>query len=130
MIWSHTKKNAIYGPGLRFVSILHENGTVSDRYEVTRVGSATDMKSNRSEFIFRPVPCKRMKRSAWRPIRTHTGLSSSRSHVITPLDDVIDHAMRCLVYEVLLRAMSLERLKLLQLIVIYRARWNKTSLKL
>ena len=22
-----------YGPGLRFVSVLHENGTVSDRYE-------------------------------------------------------------------------------------------------
>lgn len=27
------KKHAIYGPGLRFVSVLHENGTVSDRYE-------------------------------------------------------------------------------------------------
>ena len=31
-MWSHTKKHAIYGPGLRFVSVLHENGTVSDRY--------------------------------------------------------------------------------------------------
>ena len=31
-MWSYTKKHAIYGPGLRFVSVLHENGTVSDRY--------------------------------------------------------------------------------------------------
>ena len=30
--------------------------------KVTRVGSATDTKSGRSEFIFRPVPCKRMKK--------------------------------------------------------------------
>ena len=52
--------------------------------KVTRVGSATDTKSGWSEFIFRPVPCKRMKRNVWRPIWTHTGLSSSRSHVITP----------------------------------------------
>ena len=52
--------------------------------KVTRVGSATDTKSGRSEFIFKPVPCKRMKRNVWGPIRTHTGLNSSRSHVITP----------------------------------------------
>ena len=30
---SHTKKHAIYGPGLSFLSVLYENGTVSDRYE-------------------------------------------------------------------------------------------------
>ena len=36
--------------------------------KVTRVGSATDTKSGRSEFIFKPVPCKRMKRNVWRPI--------------------------------------------------------------
>ena len=30
------------------------------------------------------VPCKRMKRNVWRTILTHTGPSSSRSHVITP----------------------------------------------
>ena len=30
---SHTKKHAIYRPGLRFVSVLYEDGTVSDRYE-------------------------------------------------------------------------------------------------
>ena len=27
------KKYAIYVPGLIFVSVLHENGTVSDQYE-------------------------------------------------------------------------------------------------
>ena len=30
--------------------------------KVTRVGSATDTQSGRSEFIFRPVPCKRIKK--------------------------------------------------------------------
>ena len=29
--------------------------------KVTRVGSAADTKSGRSGFIFKPVPCKRMK---------------------------------------------------------------------
>ena len=52
--------------------------------KVTRVGSATETKSDRSEFIIRPVPCKRMKRNVWRPIRTHTGLSSSQYHLNTP----------------------------------------------
>ena len=47
--------------------------------KVTPVGSATKTMSDRSEFIFRPVPCKRMKRNVWRPIRTHAGLSSSGS---------------------------------------------------
>ena len=34
------KKHAIYGPSLRFVSVLHENGIVSDWYEnnLSRVG--------------------------------------------------------------------------------------------
>ena len=37
------------------------------------------------EFIFfRLVPCKQMKRNVWGSIQTHTSLSSSRSHVITP----------------------------------------------
>ena len=76
---SHTKKPIIYGPGLRFVSVLHENGTVSDRYEIARVGSATDTKLDRSEFVFRPVPCKRMKRMHGErceliPVRVRPGL--------------------------------------------------------
>ena len=33
MMEPYMKKHVIYGPGLSFVSVLHENGTVSDRYE-------------------------------------------------------------------------------------------------
>ena len=52
--------------------------------KITRVGSATDRKSDRSEFVFRPIPGKpRMKRNVWRAIRTHNAPSSSRSHVFT-----------------------------------------------
>ena len=52
--------------------------------KISRVRSATDTKSDRSEFVFRPIPCKpRMKRNVWRAIRTHNGPSSSRSHVFT-----------------------------------------------
>ena len=29
----YMKKRAIYGPGLRYFSVLNENGIVSDRYE-------------------------------------------------------------------------------------------------
>ena len=56
--WSRTKKHAIYGPGLRFVSVLHENGTVLDRYE--------------SKLVL-----------GQRPTRSQTGLSSflGRLHV-------------------------------------------------
>ena len=53
--------------------------------KVTRVGSVTEMKLDRSEFIFRLTPCKHMKRNVWRSIQTHTGLSLSWCHVITPL---------------------------------------------
>ena len=34
--------------------------------KVTHVGSATNTKSDWSEFIFRPVPCECMKRNVWR----------------------------------------------------------------
>ena len=80
--WSHSKEHAIYGPGLRFFFVLMYMRTVRSQTgtKVTRVGSATEMKSDRSEFIFRPIQCKHMKRNVWRPIRTHTGLSSSQSH--------------------------------------------------
>ena len=40
----------------------------SCRTTVTRVRLATNMQSDRSEFIFRPVPCKRMERNVWRLI--------------------------------------------------------------
>ena len=43
----------IYGPGLIFVSVLREiNGTI-------------ETKSEQSELIFRPIPCKRMQRNVW-----------------------------------------------------------------
>jgi len=58
--------------------------------KIPPVGSATDTKSDRSEFVFGPVPCKRMKINVWRAIRTYTGPSSSRlysslykSHICT-----------------------------------------------
>ena len=80
------KKHAIYGPRLRFVSVLQSYSTVQSRTgtKITHVGSVTEIKSDWSEFIFRPVPCKCMKRNVWRPIQTQTGLSLSQSHVNTP----------------------------------------------
>ena len=51
---------------------------------ISRLGPATETKSDRSEFIVRPVSCKRLKRNVWRPIGTHAGLSLSPSHVNTP----------------------------------------------
>ena len=63
----------ISGPGLR----------------ISRLCPATETKSDRSEFIVRPVSCKRIKRNVWRPIRTDAGLSLSRSHVNTPLLHVL-----------------------------------------
>ena len=58
------EETCYYGPGLRFVSVLHI-GTVQSqiRTKVTHVGLATNMKSEWSEFIFRPVPCKHMERN-------------------------------------------------------------------
>ena len=52
---------------------------------ISRLGPATETKSDRSEFIVRPVSYKLIKRNVWRSIRTHASLSSSRSHVNTPL---------------------------------------------
>ena len=55
-LWSHTKEHAIYGPGLRLVfcffmrTVRSQTGT-----KATRVGSVTEMKLDRSEFIFRSV---------------------------------------------------------------------------
>ena len=58
------EETCYYGPGLRFVSVLHI-GTVQSqiRTKVTHVGLATNMKSEWSEFIFGPVPCKHMERN-------------------------------------------------------------------
>ena len=43
--------------------------------KITRVGSATDTESDRSEFVFRPVPCKRMKRNVYMESDTKSYLS-------------------------------------------------------
>ena len=66
----YMKKHAIYGPGLRFVSVLPENGTVSDWYENKSCRVSDTPKSDRSEFIFRPAPCKCIKRNVLRPVQT------------------------------------------------------------
>ena len=68
----------------RLRTVQSQTGT-----KITRVGSATDTKSDRSEFVFRSVPCKRIKRNVWRAIRTHTGLSSSRSFVISVITHLV-----------------------------------------
>ena len=76
----------IYGPGLIFVSVLRESGTVSDRHESNSCRASDGDEVRQSELIFRPIPCKRMQRKVWRPIRTQTSLSSSQSPVNTPQD--------------------------------------------
>ena len=84
--WSHTKEleHAIYEPGLEIRFLFYMRTVLSDTgTKVTHVRSATERKSDRSEFIFRLVLCKRMKRNVLRPIRTHTGLSLSQFHVNT-----------------------------------------------
>ena len=85
------QRNIVFcGPALRFVSVFHENGTVSDRYENNSC-RVSDRHEVRPLWVrFRPVPCKRMKRNVWRAIRTHTGPSLPRSHVINPLVVVIN----------------------------------------
>ena len=72
-------------PGLRFVVIYIRTVRTQTGTRISRLGPATKTKSDRSEFIVRPVTYKRIKRNVWRSIRTHAGLSSSRSHVNTPL---------------------------------------------
>ena len=69
------EETCYYGPGLRHLFPFYVRTVQSQiRTKVTHVGLATNMKSEWSEFIFRPVPCKHMERNVWRPIRTHTGL--------------------------------------------------------
>ena len=72
-------------PGLRFVVIYVRTELTQTGTRISRLGPATETKSDRSEFIVRPVSCKRIKRNIRMSIRTHAGLSSSRSHVNTPL---------------------------------------------
>ena len=77
--WSQTKKHATYGPGLRFVFLFYiRTVRFQTRTKVTRVWSATEMKSDRSEFIFRPVPCKRMPQKKC----METDINSYRSEIV------------------------------------------------
>ena len=78
-------KLEISGPGPRFVVIYMRPVRTQTGVTISRLGPATERRSDRSEFIVRSVSCKRIKRNVWRPGRTHGGLSLSRSHVNTPL---------------------------------------------
>ena len=68
--------------GSMFCILPSQTGVRLYWYEIF---AATERKSDRSEFILRPVSCKRKRRNVWRLIRAHAGLSSSRSHVNTPI---------------------------------------------
>ena len=74
-----TKKDCVYMRPVQFHTGM----------KVVRVGLADGVSSYRSDFVFRPVSCKRTYRKTIQPVRIHTGLSSYRSHVNTPLDDTL-----------------------------------------
>ena len=74
----------ISGPGLRFVVIYMRTVQTQTGTRISSLGPATETKSDQSEPIVRPVPCKRTKKNVWRSIRTRAGLSSFRSHINTP----------------------------------------------
>ena len=53
----------ISGPGLRSVVIYTRTVRIQTGTTISRRGPATETKSDRSEFIVRPVSCKRKKRN-------------------------------------------------------------------
>ena len=59
--WSQKKEHIKSGPGLRFVSVYMRTVRAQTGTKITRLGPATETKSDRSEFIFRPGSCKRKK---------------------------------------------------------------------
>ena len=73
------------GPGLRIVVIYMRTVRTQTGTRISHLGPASETKSDRSEFIVRPVSCERLKRNVRRSIRTHAGLSSSRSQCKYPL---------------------------------------------
>lgn len=75
---------AISGPGLRVVFIYMRTVRNQTDTIISRLGPAIQTKSDRPEFIVRPVSRKRIKRNIWRSIRTHACLSSSRSRANIP----------------------------------------------
>ena len=52
----------ISGPGLRFLLIYMSLVRTQTGMRISRLGPATDTKSDRSEFIVRPASCKRIKK--------------------------------------------------------------------
>ena len=50
---------------------------------ISRLGPATETKSDWSEFILKQVSCKQIGTYVCRPTRIHAALSSSRFHVNT-----------------------------------------------
>ena len=67
---SETQKHRVLkflDPVLRFVVIYMRTVRTQTGTIISRLGPATEAKSDRSEFIVRPVSCKRMKRNVWRP---------------------------------------------------------------
>ena len=88
-IWADQKayRLQISGPLWDFSSFTWDQYELHTGARISRLCSTTERKSDiRSEFVVRPVSCKRIKRNVWRPIRTHTGLSLSRSHVNNPFN--------------------------------------------
>lgn len=79
----------ISGHGLIFVSVYLRTVRTQTGTKLTLLGPATEKKPDRSEFILRPVTCKREKRNVRRPTRTHADLSSSRSHANTSLLKIV-----------------------------------------
>lgn len=78
----------IFVPGLKFACVYTRITRTQTGTRVTRLGPASEKKSDRSEFIFRSVSCRLRNRNVWRPTRTHAGLSSSRSHANSPWEAV------------------------------------------
>ena len=74
--------------GLRFVVIYMRTVRTQFGRRIFRLDLVTKTKSDRSEFNARPFSCKRIGRNVWRPIRTHAGLSSCRSHENTPWNNL------------------------------------------
>ena len=74
----------ISGPGLRFVVTYMRSVRTQTGMTISRLRPATETKSGRSEFIVRPLSCKRIKRNCLEADTNHAGLSSSRSYVNTP----------------------------------------------
>ena len=75
----------ISGPGLRFVVIYRRPVRTKTGMRISGLVPATEMNSDRPEFIVWPVSCKRIKRNVCMEADTNScrsaALSLSQSHV-------------------------------------------------